>query len=386
MNRLTVLFTGAASLLFSMNFVVAQSHISYDYKTEIVLGTQQGVELPVLVEEYAKQQYGYLNDSKCFKTSFVRDVKAVREHHLDPKNPDRGQLISVTTEDDIEIKCTYFDRGSDTLVVVGAGFTNEREIMAPFVKMFENHDVVIFDYRGHGYEPTMLRDPASWVTCNLASNTFGIDTRYSRLGEVEERDVAAVVKGFRAWKNYKQVNGVSVCFGSGLFLKAEAKHPGLFDRIVVDGCWNSLEKLISKYRYDLKLLCKPQTGGFKEYWLSQQIWAQDTFVWLAQHVWALNIDQALQVCDYAQCIKNTPVLFFYGKDDLTVYRDEFEEVYSALDTPYKVALITSNPHVMNQYKSKEMYKHACETFFASESLEAFGKKFLESTVTTNTLG
>ncbi len=377
MNRLYTFIIVTTFALCQLKFVSAElKQFSYEYKTEIVLGAEKGFGLPKVVEDFAKREFGYLNDSQCFKTSFVRDVAAVRAHHIDPSNPDRGQLVSLMTDDGLEIKCTYFDRGSKNLVVTAAGFTNEREIMAPFVKMFENYDVVIFDYRGHGYEPTYLTAPSSWVTCDLAMNTFGIDSRYSRLGAVEERDIAAVVKGFKALKKYEHVYGVSVCFGSVLMLKAQALHPGLFDRIVVDGCWNSFQKMIDKYRYDLRLLCKPQTGGFKEYWLSQQVWFQDMILWLANNVWDLDIEQDIHLCDYLSQIKETPVLFFYGKNDLTVYRNEFEEIWYSLPVQYKAAVVTSNPHVMNQYKQKELYKYVCETFFTSDSLAAFYKNFM----------
>lgn len=375
MKRLYGLVLGLSFFLGGSEKLSA-NQISYNYKTEVVLNGFDGLSLPNSVEDYAKEKYGYLNESIYFKTSFVRDVPLVRAHHTDVTNPDRGQLISLHTEDGLEIKCTYFNRGSNKLVVVGAGFTNEREIMTPFVKMFENYDVVIFDFRGHGYEPKSWGDPASWFSCNLAKNTFGMDSRQSKLGEVEEKDVIAVVKGFRALKNYEQVYGVSVCYGSFLFLKAEAVCPGLFDRIVVDGCWDTLARLISKLRHDLRLLCKPQTGGWKEYWISQQPWFQSSLLWAARNIWALNIDHDVRLSDYLPLIKQTPVLFFYGKNDLMVYRDEFEDLWNSLQVSYRVAIITSNPHVMNQYKQKELYKYVCETFFESPSVEQFGKSLL----------
>jgi pimeloyl-ACP methyl ester carboxylesterase len=357
--------------------------ISYEYKTELVLGDKPGVPLPDAVESYAKSLYSDLNKSPMFKTTFVRDIPLMREFHLDPSNPDRGQLVSVTTEDGIEIKCTYFDRGSDELVVVGPGFTNEREIMSPFVEMFrtgsagkKGRDVVIMDFRGHGYEPTKLSDPSTWLSCDLAKNTFGMDSRESMLGEVEELDVVAVVKGFRNFKNYKNVCGVSVCYGSFVFLKTEAMYPGLFDKVVVDGCWDTLEKLVGKMRHDLKLLCKPQTGGWKEAWLSKQGWAQESLFWCARNIWQLNFEHDVRLTDYLPKITKTPVLFFYGKNDLMVYRDEFEDLFNAVATPYKVGVVTSNPHVMNQYKQKELYKHICETFFDSPSVEIFSKELL----------
>lgn len=373
------------TILHSLNFLSAESskQISYEHKTELVLSTHQGLALPDTVEAYAKTQYGYLSDkdSPYFNTAFVRDVKAVRAHHTDLANPDHGTLASVRTDDGLEIPCTYFNRGKKSLVIVGAGFTNEREIMTPFVKMFENHDVLLFDFRGHGYEPARWNQPSTWMTLNCAKGTFGIDSRESMLGEVEELDVLAVVREARSTGKYDHIYGVSLCYGSFVFLKAEAMHPGLFDRIVVDGCWDSLDKVIVKMREDLKLLCKPQTGGWKDSWLLQQPWCQSMITFLARNVWALNIDHDVKLTDYLPKITQTPVLFFYGKNDLMVYRDEFEELWNTLTTPYKVAMITSNPHVMNQYKQKELYKHICETFFASNSVDVFKKSIFSSTNT-----
>lgn len=366
--------------------------ISYKHKTELVLGNAHGFALPNDVESYAKSRYSYLNESIMFKTTFVRDVQAVREFHTDANNLDRGQLISIMTNDGVEIKCTYFDRGSDILIVVGPGFTNEREVMTPFVEMFRKGstggtgcDVVLMDFRGHGYEPKKFNDPASWITCDLAKNTFGIDSRESMLGEVEEQDVFAIVNNFRSHKKYKQVCGVSLCFGSFVFLKAEAIYPGLFDKIVVDGCWDSLDKVVSKIRYDAKLVCKPQTGGWKDYWLSKQKCLQDSAFWCARNIFNLNFEHDLHLTDYLPKITKTPVLFFYGKNDLMVYRDEFEDLFNAVAAPYKVAVITSNPHVMNQYKQKELYKHICETFFKCSTIDAFEKEILDVSVSGGSL-
>lgn len=356
------------------------SQFSYKYPTEVVIGDEPGFPLSSIFELEAKKRYKDLNDSLFFKTSFVRDVPAVREFHTDSRNPDRGELISIQTVDGIEIKCTFFDRGSDTLIVVGPGFTNEREIMTPFVKMFSNYNVVIFDFRGHGYEPSTWYNPMTWHSWSVTKNTFGMDSYLAKLGEVEERDVAAVVTEFKTRKTYKNVFGVSVCYGSFIFLKAQALYPGLFDRIVVDGTWNSVGDIVEKIRHDLKLLCKPQTGGWKEYWISRQPWFQSSLIWAARNIFALNMDHDVRLVDYLPLIEETPILFFYGKDDLLVYRDEFEELWNSLNSPYRATIVTSNPHVVNHYKQKEVYKAICESFFTTNSLDEFKSALLEPLV------
>ena len=355
---------------------------AYEHNTALVLGdladASRTVPVPDAVEQYAKQAYSWLDprdpaDHKRqlephFNTKFTKDSVAVRKYHTDPATPARyrGQLVYVTREDGLHVRGTYFNRGSNKLIVVGPGFTNDREKMHPFVHMFREYDVVLMDFSGHGHEPMSWRRPSSWVTFDIARNTFGMDSRESTLGEREELDVKAIVQSFRANKPYEAVYGVSICFGSFAFLKAQALNPGLFDKIIVDGCWNSLPELLVKFRKDARLLCVPQTGGFSEYWASKQVWIQEILMVLAKHVWRLNIDHKVFLHEYLPLIKDTPILFWYGKDDLVVYRREFERMFPALATPHKVAIITQNEHVFNHWRQKELYKLMSEVFFSAE--------------------
>jgi pimeloyl-ACP methyl ester carboxylesterase len=345
---------------------------AYEHKTALVFGDladpSRTMLVPDAVEQYARQTYASLNEGHHFNTKFIANSAAVREYYTDPKTPAKyqGKRVYVTREDGRHVRATYLDRGSKKVIVVFPGFTNDGEKMWPFGHMFDEYDVVIMDFSGHGYEPVSWRRPSSWFTFDLARNTFGMDSRESTLGETEDLDVKAIVQGLRDFGRYDAVYGVSLCFGSFACLKAQALNPGLFDKIVVDGCWNSLPELLVKFRKDAKLLCKPQTGGFSEYWASKQVWIQEILMVLAKRVWGLNIDHRVFLHEYLPLIVDTPVLFWYGKDDLVVYRREFERMFPALATPNKIAVITSNPHVINHLKQKELYKLICETFFNAE--------------------
>lgn len=349
---------------------------------EIVFNNDSSFFLKPEVINFAHYLNRHLGKSIYFDTKFIRKPHEVRELHLKDKpcKGNVGKLITVTTADGVVIPCTYFDRGSSVLTIVGEGFTNEREIMTPFVDMFDT-DVVLFDFRGHGYDYFSWLNPSTWCM-DLAKNTFGMDARLARLGQVEEEDVFAVVDFFKNknGKSYSSVNGVSVCYSSFIFLKAEAmwnkQHDTqLFSKIVVDGSWDSLDKLIKKIRKDIRLLCVPQTGGWSNSYFLKHDMVQEIAMFLAYNIWRLEIYHDVRLTDYLGDIKQTPVLFFYGKDDLMVYRDEFEDIWNAFKAPCKVAAITNNPHVINHLKQKELYKLLCDLFFELP-LEDF-KKILQ---------
>ena len=46
-----------------------------------------------------------------------------------------------------------------------------------------------------------------------------------------------------------------------------------------------------------------------------------------------------------------------------VKREEFEQLWNALSGVEKTAIITSNPHVRNHLKQKELYKMICDLYF-----------------------
>jgi pimeloyl-ACP methyl ester carboxylesterase len=338
------------------------SPFSYCHKTELVFQHEPGVELGADIEQFALKKNKYLNHSLYFDTSFIIDTPRVRAHHLKnkPNKGDIGQIIDLLTEDDALIGCTYFDRGSDKLLIVGEGFTNEREKMTPFVDMFDC-DVVLFDFRGHGYEKFDFFDIDSWPL-NLAKASFGMDSSVSRLAAVEEKDVFAVVKHFSKKKNYKQVSGIALCYSAFIFLKAAVLKPGLFDKLILDGTWLSIPMLIEKIKRDPKMLCVPQRGGWKNSWLWKKEWAQDGLIWFAANVWNLDFND-FSLLEYLPQLHDTSLLFFYGKNDLLVNREEWEQIWSGIThVENKAAIVTSNPHVINHLKQKEFYKLACDTF------------------------
>ncbi len=378
----------------------------YDYKTAVVNGSQQGFRLDDRVDQVAKIINRDLDQSMFFNTEFVKDVKKVRKYHVSTKKSCKENIATLhwaSTADQVRLGCTYFNRNSDTLVVVAGGFTNEREMMTPFVDMFPHYDVVLMDWRGHGFNPEeFVIDPIQRI--------FAIAPRDITFGEKEHLDVFAVVEGFRARKKlhnngagYAHVYGLGVCYGAFVFAKTaaltervrfglpdalkshnpkminaaerelshldhqlknykEIREHGLFDKIILDGCWLSLPLFVEKIQNDFATLVNPQTGGFSKHWFFSRSGVKKAIDFIAARVIGIQHHSDINLLDYVSTLTKTPLLFFFGKNDYMIRRYEFETLYNAIPAPDKAVIVTSNHHVRNHFKQKELYKLAADLF------------------------
>ncbi len=358
-----ILFT----FIFNLFSNIKAQLFNYEYRTEIYSNLEnKSFELPEKINTFAKKINASLNNSMFFDIPFLLNSKKIREHLLKPKyyKQNVGKTIFVETEDSNIVECTYFDRKSDKLLIIGSGFTNVKEKMATFIHMFTDYDIIIFNLRGHGINDWKFYNPTTW-RINPMHYFFRVNTRKTKLGAEEEKDVTAVVNYFRNMKNYDKVYGLGVCYSALIFIKAQGicqKEKGikLFDKIILDGCWLSLRNFIQKLAQDTKLLYSPQHGGWKESWLTNKEWFRKFIFWLTRAIFKVDID-TVSILPYLDEIKETPILIFYGKNDLVVTRNEFETIWNNIKTE-KTAIITSNAHVRNHIKEKEFYKLSCDLF------------------------
>lgn len=387
---------------------------SYSFKTGVAFPGVPEFELSQNKIAQAKTQNKYLNDSIYFDRKFIKDIKEVRKLHVNPeeyfrqlqlkneKNPvqsvyyyeltdkklqrDKGELIdNIATEDHVQIFTTYFNRGSDKLLIVGEGFTNERELVTPYLAMFPDYDIVLFDFRGQGFRDFDFWDLETWKL-NFAQVTFGMDSGLATLGQREELDVFAVVDHFKELKQqrdgvaYSSVYGVSLCYSSFIFLKAQAIRERLqiplFDKIIADGAWLNVPLVVEKLKKDPKMICSPQHGGWAEKWPFNREWMQEGILVAADWLTGLPVESDVDILDYVKDIKAIPVLFFHAKNDLMVYQTEFEMLWNHVGTREKAAIITEYSHVRNHLNGKEEYKWIAEMFFQN-SFEDF-KSYLSA--------
>ncbi len=363
MNQILIKTVGVLLLLVWR--VQGNNQFSYNYVTEIVTNQEQGVRLPLVTEKVAQKVYNHLNQSVLFDTKFISKPYLVRNYNM----LDRpfvagcnGFTFSTITDDAIEMSGTLFDRHSDTLLVIGGGFTNERELMAPFLAMFPHYDIVLFDYRGHGFRQFNVWDKKSWPL-SFSKWMIGCRLRDTYLGQEEHNEVFAAVDYAKSRKAYKRVFGLGVCFSAFVFLKAASLRKNLFDKLVLDGCWLSLPLFLQKIKTDPQLIFDPQHGGCAHDSCFKKPRVQGILLGMLSSIFGLKFHN-LSLTDFLPNLSpSLSLLFFYGKNDLVVARNEFEELWNAVPVYEKTAIVTSNAHVRNHWKQKELYAQACQLFF-----------------------
>lgn len=359
------------SFLQQHHLIQEKSPFTYEYGTEIYTA-RLGHSMP-LPEGFQKiSHYAHRDLKNAFYFQHVQQLKQnpnrVRDYHLKARpGIEPGALVSTTTLDGKTIEGTFFDRGSSVLMVIGSGFTNAREELTMFVDMFQEYDLLFFDFRGHGITQEKLLSPRTWK--HPIKRLFGIDPRETRLGLREDLDVLAITTEMKKKKRYATTIGLGICFSATIFLKTEALYPGTFDKLILDGTWRSLGDTTQRLSRDLALLASPQRGGFQNKWFCKNPAARRTILWIAENLFGLEFN-TLSALDYAPRLTDIPVLMWHSKDDKLVSRTEFESVWNSIPSRTKTAVITSNPHVWNHLKQKEDYKEICD-LFVTQSHDAF---------------
>ena len=321
------------------------------------------------VEILAKHANAHLNSNPLFNTKLLRRPGTVRKY-LTSQHRGGGTQHTCRTVDGETIDYTYFNRNNDRLVVIGAGFSNPREFMAPFVGIFDC-DILIFDHRGHGHKPTKWYNPFTWKF-NLLNAFLHIDGRKIKMGEVEHLDVIAVVEKLKKQKHYTQVCGLGTCYSALTFIKAQAlykkqMHTNLFDKLICDGTWLSLAKQIDRMVQDPKKLSHPHHGGWHRRGPLRSSLFRSIVLRLGEFLTRIPFSKLnVELLDYIPSI-DIPILFFHSKNDGFAPLDEFQSIWNhTTGTNKKVALITSNQHVRSHLKQKELYKLLCDSFIELE--------------------
>jgi pimeloyl-ACP methyl ester carboxylesterase len=353
------------ALLHKYHLAPNEKPFSYRFTHEVyspLLGRSH--QLPREFINIAVQQNSYLQNTTFFRdTKLLQKGDLVRSYQLAaaPNKKESGALVSAVTDDGHVVEGTLLNRNSSTLIVIGPGFTNYRELMAPMGDLFNTYDVLFFDYRGHGYKKSSLLKPSSWKS--MFEHVMGIDRKKVRLGQCEEKDVYAIVSHVCRHKKYNAVVGLGVCYSGLIFIKTAAIYPQLFTKLVLDGCWFSLQHAVDILSKDPGMIARPQYHSkWQHNILVRQRWFQKAIVWLGQKLFNVEFN-TVSVLDYAPLLReDMPIFFIHGKNDLLIPRDQFEILYHATNCRQKTVLLTSNEHVRNHLKEKELYKEVIELF------------------------
>jgi pimeloyl-ACP methyl ester carboxylesterase len=306
------------------------------------------------VAKLARQEHKDLDESVLFYTPFLKQTKWVRDFLLSP-NHFNGHHQKTYTNDGATIDYTYFDRDSDTLLVVGGGFMNQERV-ASFVKMFNQYDVVLFNHRGIDYDSWNVR-PGSWFFEGLHGSNV-------TLGEKEEQDVIAVIYDILKHKSYAKIYGLGLCYSAPVFIKTAVARPKLFNKLVLDGSWIHIDKVFEAYS---KIFWgENEDGLLRKIMPTDHEWYLNTFTWMSEFLSGVKLRS--KPFDFSQYLKRltSPVLFFHSSDDLLVTDNEFHDVYRLIPSNEKVAILTTNNHMSNHLKQNKIYKSVVKSFYEAQ--------------------
>jgi pimeloyl-ACP methyl ester carboxylesterase len=246
---------------------------------------------------------------------------------------------------------TFFDHGSDILIVMGPGFGKPRGTLQYYAQIFQNYDVLIFDY--------------CWRTNikNFMGSFKSLRAPIAALFDGPWQDVISVVQYGTSHKKYKKVVGLGICYSAYQFLAAEAEcqknQVHLFDALIIDSCPLSTVDVQKQVFRNISLLYNPLQST-EPGWL-QYIWGltrvPGMLAWLSSKFSNYSV---LPLC--AQ-IGQIPVLCIHGRADRLVPLESFERMWAAIQSHNKMALITPSSHVLN-IRNQAVYKVVCDQFIA----------------------
>src|SRR3990167_3370341 len=351
------------SLLITLNMSIVGHHPAtlpadmYDHALYLLTAdlTTSG-PIPNSVQNLAYHQNKLLSTSQLFNTKLISDSASVQAAwERDATHTE----ITITTSDQVQLTCSYFNRQQRRVLVICPGHSNAKEKMAPFVHMFPDYDLLLVNFRGLGYEPY------NFHPVYLALGFTGA----AGFGQREHLDVQAAVTWLRqqttvdGQPRYQQITGLGICLGAYVLARAQALNPALFDQLILDGCWVSLEHFIDKLIADPQLIMNPQVGGAGA--LARQVAGRlkAPVLQLLNWGWAVKFDGSSDLRPALQQI-SIPLLLFYGKDDKLITRAEFTELWQNLPphNHQRFVIITDKPHVHNHLTLPYFYKLACEQF------------------------
>jgi len=235
---------------------------------------------------------------------------------------------TLKTEDDIAISYEHYKNGADSVVIVCPGFYNSKKNrwMKKTVELIlPEHDVIIFDLRGHGES--------------------GGEFTWSAK---EHMDINAVVD-YAVGQGYKKIGIVAFSLGAASSINAAAERDDIDSMVLIST--PSSFKMVDFHFWepgmisDLKdnIECKWEGKG-----------ARTTHLFIPKR----------KPIDSIKSIKNTPILFIHGDRDWVIQEYHSEKLYKAAPVKKKLIIAKGGLHAerLIQEKTEAMKKFILDWF------------------------
>lgn len=286
--------------------------------------------------------YSSEENEPCILTAYSNKLL---QQHVNTKKSEPEQLL-LKTLSGRQVPVRFFNRNSDTLVFCGQGFTGTAERMGVFAKIYPNYDIICIDYRWHTW-----KFYCTWKTLLHPINSLIVD-------EVEE--VKTALEYFKSKKEYTDVIGHGICYSNATIIMAHVESPEVlyFTKLICDSSWLSIKDFAESITLDPWLLINPTVGGcpvlIKKVLQTHMIRAG---ILIVAH--AITPEYSLK--PYLNKIRNTPLLFIHGTEDLIVPLKTFWKVWSCVEQCPKFAFITPFAH-SSAICAQALYSSMCQQF------------------------
>lgn len=207
------------------------------------------------------KKHSNLNESPLFNVVNLKNKEWLKEEAIRRG----GEVVNIETEEGFYIPCTYFNKHSNKIIVMGTGFGNSRNKLLPLLEIFPSYDVLFIGYWGK--EGNYSKDKSQTSLYKNPPNIRYFAQRFRR----EANDVKAAVRYVRnkLEKKYRQVIGLGMCYSSYTFSKAQAEAESnqeiLFDKLIFDSSWYSARAVGDKIAEDPFLSWNFAYGGTPGY-------------------------------------------------------------------------------------------------------------------------
>jgi uncharacterized protein len=237
-----------------------------------------------------------------------------------------AQPVSFVTPDGMRLSGLMVLRPHARYTIVAChGYWRTKEDCWRVVKLFDDANIFLFDFRAHGESQG-----------DLVS-----------IGWHERSDVAAAYYFIRSNQCCSHMPIIGIGFSMGAVALAGAQaHEGLFDLIILDSSFDNLEAQIER-------VFSKKTGLPR--------WP---FFWLSKHLYRFMVGAAMKDVDvvkWAHAIK-IPTLVIHSQDDLFTPNFCSLSIYEALQGPKELWCASDASHALIIKKYEKEYKKRVEDF------------------------
>lgn len=310
---------------------------------DIGLTTSIGLERFSIEQSYTNS-YAYLQDSPFARIGFLFKGKTVHDLIMSEQFAAKSKVLKVGQPKVIQ-ETVFFNRNSKKLVVITPGLTLTWLWIVSLVQLFNETDVLMLNYRGHGStglpadDKDFLAEPLDDngnITTTLQN--WGVTQPHKAItwGVHEPTDLAEVIAYYRNQKklatgsDYEEVIGQGICYAAYVSARAQATIPHLFDKLILDGTCVHIGGI---QRFHLRRLHGDIPRG-------------------------TVVEKPLT--DYIGSVK-IPILFIHSIVDYLTPLNVFDELLKSVAAP-KIILYTGQEHAYNHLREPKRYKFICDLF------------------------